>query len=155
MKLALKQHQTIDKTQMALTEAGRKPWWDVLIHLICIIQSLAERNLALRGSIDKLHHPDNGIILKEFELLAKFDPVMENHLSRIPDGETHTHYLGKHIQNELIQVSSGKILEAIVTAIKQSKYYSIILGCTPDISHLEQMAVILRNVSLKPESTIH
>nr|XP_055051180.1 zinc finger MYM-type protein 1-like [Misgurnus anguillicaudatus] len=154
LDVRLKQGQTIDKTQMALMDAERKRWREVLTCLICIIQSLAERNLALRGSSDKLHHHDNGNFLKEVELIAKFYPVMENHLNRIQDAETHTHYLGKHIQNELIQVISGKILEAIVADIKQSKYFSIILDCTSDISHLEQMSIILRTVSLKGEPVI-
>lgn len=63
---------------------------------------------------------------------------METHLSKIKDGETHAHYLGQHTQNELIQIVSDKILEAIVTQVRDSKYLYIILDCTPDISHQEQ-----------------
>lgn len=38
-----------------------------------------------------------------------------------------------------------------------SRYYSIILDCTPDISHQEQMSVILRTVTLEdtPEGKEH
>ena len=60
-----------------------------------------------------------------------------------------THIIwGKRIQNELIDCISLKILETIVEEVKTSKYFSIILDCTPDLSHKEQLSVILRIVSL-------
>ncbi|MBN3303334.1 PSD13 ATPase, partial [Amia calva] len=117
LDLRLSWGQTLDQIQMTNLEAERKRWRDVLTHLISITQPLAERNLAFRGSTDKLFQPDNGNFLKDVELLAKFDPVMENHLSKIKDGETHAHYLGKRTQNELIQIVSDKIPEAIVTQV--------------------------------------
>lgn len=130
---------------MSLLEAERKRWRNVLARLLAITQSLAERNLAFRGSSDKLDQPDNGHFLKEVELLAKFNPVMENHVSKVKDGDAHTHYLGKGTQNEFIQIVSENILDAIVNQIKKSKYFSIILDCTPDINHLEQMSIIVRS----------
>lgn len=103
---------------------------------MAIIQSLAERNMAFRGSTDTLHKPENGNFVKEVELMAKFDPVMKQHVSRLESGAgSHVHYLGKTIQNELIDSISSKIIEHIVTKIKISKYFSIILDCTPDLSH--------------------
>ena len=109
---------------------------------------MAERNLAFRGSVDTLHQDNNGNILKEVELVAKFDPVLKEHVRRIDSGAQHTTYLGKTIQNELTGCISDKILEKMVAEIKESKYYAIILDSTPDISHKEQMSVILCTVSL-------
>ena len=40
------------------------------------------------------------------------------------------------------------VLNAIVEEIKQALYYSIIVGGTPDVSHTEQIAFILRYVNL-------
>lgn len=74
---------TIDKQEMALAEAERKGWRDVLHLLVAIIQSLAERNMALRESTDTLNKPDYGSFLKEVELIAKFDSVMKQHFSRV------------------------------------------------------------------------
>lgn len=48
-------------------------------------------------------------------------------------------------------------MERIVAEIKLSKYYAIILDCTPDISHQEQMSVVMRTVKLgeQPEIKDH
>lgn len=70
------------------------------------------------------------------------------------DGSTHTHYLGKDIQNELLNLISSQLTKEIVAKIHNAKYFSIILDCTPDISHLEQMSIILRIVELQPETEI-
>jgi len=76
-------------TEMGLLEAEKNHWRDVLIRLISIIQSLAERNLALRGSVDTLHKVNNGNFLKGVELMAKFDPVLKDHIRRIDSGMQH------------------------------------------------------------------
>ena len=141
--------QTIDKVEMALIEAERRRWREVLTRLVAIIQSLAERNIALRGTTDTLHQPNNGNFLKEVELMAKFDPVLKQHVSEVERGANHKSYLGKNIQNELIDCIGGKIVEAMVKEITESKYFSIILDCTPDLSHKEQLSVIIRLVAVE------
>lgn len=50
-----------------------------------------------------------------------------------------------------VLVNKHKILEKILEEIKTSKYFSIILDCTPDLSHKEQLSVIVRIVSLVEE----
>ncbi|KAK0141005.1 hypothetical protein N1851_021993 [Merluccius polli] len=94
LELRLRKGKTIDQQELTLLEEERKRWRNVLTRLISIIL----------GSSQHLYEPDNGNFLKEVELLAKFDPVMENHLARIKDESTHTHYLWQRIQNELIQI---------------------------------------------------
>ncbi|XP_071060220.1 zinc finger MYM-type protein 1-like [Pseudochaenichthys georgianus] len=90
--------------------------------------------------------------------MAKFDPVRKQHVGRVESGAgSHTHYMGKRIQNELIDSISSKILDTIVEEIKRCKYFSIILDYTPDLSHKEQLSVIVRIVSLedKPQVKEH
>ena len=64
LDLRLRRGQTLDQIQITILEAERKRWWDVLTCLISTTQSLAERNLAFRGSSEKLFQPDNGNFLK-------------------------------------------------------------------------------------------
>jgi hypothetical protein len=105
------------------------------------------------GECIKLYSSNNGNFLKFIEFLSKFDPVMKEHIRRISSQEIHCHYLGKDIQNEVIQLLANKIRFRIVTALKNAKYYSIILDCTPDINHTEQMTVIVRFVSTTENET--
>ena len=148
LEVRLAKGLTIDRQEMALLQAERNRWREVLTRLVAIVQSLAERNMAFRGNTNTLHKPDNGNFLKQVELMAKFDPVMMQHVRRVEnDADNHPHYLGNKIQNELIDCISTKILEQIVEEIKTCKYFSIILDCTPDMSHKEQLSVIVRIVT--------
>lgn len=158
LSVRLKSGTTIDKQEMALLEAERVRWRVVLTRLTAIVQSLAIRNLALRGHTETLFTPSNGNFLKEVELMGRFDPIMKDHLNRVERGTaSHNSYLGHHVQNELIDLLSSKIISAIVDDIKQAKFFSIILDCTPDISHTEQLSVVITVVSLmeKPHIREH
>lgn len=154
LDMRLKKNKAIDHQELALLEVKKKRWRDVLTRLLAVTLSLASRNLSFRGSSQRLYEPDNGNFLKEVELLAEFDPVIDNHLSKIKEENTRVHYLGQQIQNELIDIISTKTLQTMVEHIQTAKYFSIILDCTPDISHKEQMSVMVRIVCLNPKPEI-
>ncbi|XP_039866244.1 zinc finger MYM-type protein 1-like [Simochromis diagramma] len=150
----LKKSMAIDQQELTLLEAERKKWREILKRLLSITLSLASRNLSFRGSSDCLYEPDNGNFLKEVELMATYDLVMANHLANIKDEGSHTHYLSPETQNELIQIISSETFRAIVKQIQLAKYFSIILDCTPDVSHTEQMSVIVRIVCFQAQPDI-
>lgn len=91
--------RTTDETEMVLLEAEKNHWRDVLTRLISIIQSLAVRNLAHRGSGNTLHQDNNGKFLKEVELITKFDPVFK----RSHEWSTACHILGENNLDNLCQ----------------------------------------------------
>jgi len=53
--------------------------------------------------------------------------------------------------NELNFLTAKKVEKANVRQLKLAKYFPIILDCTPDVSHHEQMSVILRYVQFDRE----
>lgn len=138
---------TIDKQSQKLINSEKARWHSVFQRLMAIVQFLSEHNMAFRGSVDKLHKAHNGNFLGLVELLAKFDPILQEHIRRIQTDEIHDHYLGKRIQNELISLMGNKVREIIVGRVKSAKYFSVILDCTPDQSHQEQMSLTIRYVS--------
>ena len=86
--------------------------------------------MAFRGKNKKIYQENNEIFLSIIEIIAKFDPVMQEHVQRIKHGAIHNHYLGHNMQNEVIQLLTIEIKSKIIKKIKEAKYFSIILDCT-------------------------
>ena len=146
--VALKRDNTLNAQQQRIFDAEVLHWRNVLERLVACVNYLAKHNMTFRRSSDVIYTKNNGNFLGLVEFIAKFDPVMQEHVRRIRSDEIHDHYLGKDIQNELIDLLSSSVLKKILDMIKLAKYYSIILDCTPDVSHKEQMSVTIRCVHI-------
>lgn len=111
------------------------------------VQFLAQQSLAFRGHTRNLYDKNNGNFLKLIEMLAKFDPVMADHVNRATT-TTKRQYLSYRIQNELIECLASNVKESIINAVLESKYYAIMVDCTSDLSRVEQMSIILCYITL-------
>lgn len=128
-------------------EMEKKYWCNVLKRVIETIKFLAERGLAFRGNDETLGSPTNGNFLGILETIAKFDPFLSTHIERYGGkGSGNTTYLSKTICEELIQIMGQNLESKIITEVKKAKYFSISVDSTPDISHVDQLTVILRYV---------
>jgi hypothetical protein len=152
LRSRLQTDQAIDKTAQRQLEKEKDHWRKVLFRIVGIVKFLAKHNLAFRGSNSKLYDDSNGNFLGLVEMLAEFDPVIQEHVRRITNEETEVHYLGPRIQNELIHMLATAMKSEIIKKIKSAKYFSVILDCTPDASHQEQMSIIIRYVDLSSGS---
>lgn len=114
----------------------------------CMYIYLAGQNDSFRGKNCTIYSKHNEKFLKLIETIASFDNPMGERLRRIKNQEIHQHYMGPRIQTELINLIGNKIRMEIISRIKNAKYYTIMLDTTPDISHKEQLTLIIRIVHI-------
>lgn len=114
---------------------------------------MASRGLAFRGSEDRLGSKHNGNYLGLLELLAEYDPCLKSHIDKYGNkGRGSISYLGKNICNEFVEILARSVMEEIVKQVKESKYFSISVDSTPDVTHTDQLTLIIRYYLLgKPQ----
>ena len=82
-------------------------------------------------------------------LLAKYDPVLREHLVKVKLGKNIvTSYLSPEVQNEFVSILAQQVRKKIIAQVKKSKYFCIIFDSTPDISHKDQLSEVLRYVNM-------
>lgn len=150
LETRLQKLQTIDKKEQDIVAKEIKKWQEILIRMFDIIRFLAKQNLALRGHIENDTGTNRGNFLELVNLIAKYDPVLREHLVRSKmSGKISITYMSPQIQNEFISILGNKVRQHIIEQIKKAKYYSIIFDSTPDLSHKDQTSQVLRYVVIE------
>ena len=120
-------------------------WEHVFRRVIAVIRTLAERGLAFRGTEERFGSLQNGNFLGLLELISQFDPFLAGHISKYGNsGKGNPSYLSKTTCEELIQLMAQKVHALIVDEVKSSRYFSLSVDSTPDLSHIDQLSVVLR-----------
>ncbi|XP_013788300.1 zinc finger protein 862-like [Limulus polyphemus] len=74
-------------------------------------------------------------------------PFLEEHLKVYRNaGKGNPSYLSAYICEEFIEIIGQQVFCAILEEIKESKYYSIRVDSTPDISHIDQLTFTNRYI---------
>jgi len=123
----------------------------LLRRLFDVTLFLAERGLAFRGDSDKIGDNNNGNFHGILELLAIYDPLLNEHLRSVRHSQEtgkklQVTYLSPQIQNEFIDICGSIIREHILKERGEAKYFSLIVDATPDSAHIEQTAFLIRYV---------
>lgn len=138
------QNKTIDSQLETQINKEALFWKNVLTRLIKIILFLTAGNTGLRGNEGSTkQHLSEGNFMRTVKLLADFDPILSKLLN---DEKYKIKYLSWQIQNEIIQLLSTEVCKIIVNEVKTSKFYSLIVDSTQDITKIDQLSVILRYV---------
>lgn len=123
-------------------------WRDVLKRTVAAVQFLAQRGLAIFGENEIIGNGHNGNFLGIMELIAKFDIFLKEHLNNYGNvGSGKTNYISSYTVREIIILMGDKVLKHIIEEIKNSKYFGMIVDSTPDITHIDQLAIVLRYVN--------
>lgn len=152
----LKLNQTIDHARQRIMEKEQRKWRDILHRLLAVTLFLAKQNLPFRGHRENEQSQNKGIFLELIEFLSNYDPVLKEHLTQVRQSaepcnrsRAMTSYLSPGTQNEFISFLGAAVKENVLQDIKQAKYYGLLLDSTPDVSHVDQMCLIIRYVHIE------
>lgn len=124
----------------------------ILERILDVTLFLALRNLPFRGSTETLGDVRTGHFLGTVELVAKYDPLLNDHPRKVKEKRPSTrvtHYLSQESQNEFIELCGDRVLKEILKERECAIYYLLICDATPDVSHKEQNVILLRYVAQK------
>ncbi|KAL4153194.1 hypothetical protein QTP88_001027 [Uroleucon formosanum] len=149
----IKKDKSLSGILLKSINSDKEKWRELLKRLIKVTLFLAERGLAFRGDSEKIGESSNGNFLGILELLANYDPVLNEHLNKIrhfqeKGDRMQVHYLSHDIQSEFISLCAAEVTKKILEEREKARYYSVIVDATPDSAHVEQTVILIRYVNL-------
>ena len=137
---------TLSKVADEMSKREVSYWTSVLTRVTDVTLTLASCNLAFRGHREKIGAPNNGNFLSIIELLSRYDPVLNELLTK---RESKLTYLSYKIQNELIELLASAVHKNIIDDITNAQFFSVITDTTQDITKVDQLSQIFRYVDVE------
>lgn len=117
------------------------------LRVVAAIKFLSKNGLAFYGSTTKLFTKGNGNVLSSLEFLSEFDPFLAGHLQKYGNsGSGHVSYLSTAICSEFINLLAKEVTNFMTKELETAKYFAIIVDSTPNVSHIDQLTLIIRYV---------
>ena len=96
---------------------------------------------------------NRGNFVELLAFLAEFDPDLDRHLEKMNPRHT---YQSPDSQNQMVRNLAGQIRDEILRRVKKAKFWSILADESTDVSSIEQVALLVRYVSLEGgEAAVH
>ena len=138
-----------------LMNKEKNRWKEILQSVVAVIKFLSKQNLPFRGHREDSNSRNQGNFLETLKLLANYSTVINEHIFGTHlSKKVMTTYLSPTIQNKLIELLGKKVKDLILEEIKTAKYFSILLDSTPNVSHIDQMAFIVRYVKIDSNNEV-
>lgn len=145
----------IDSKLLEQNENEKMYWKNVLLRVFEVIKFISQRGLSIFGNNETVGSVQNGNFLGILELVSKFDPFLAEHLnSHANKGQGHVNYLSSSTVNDMIQIMADIVLKQIVSEIHESQYFGVIVDSTPDITHTDQLCIVIRYVESKTNEPV-
>lgn len=119
-------------------ETNRK----IVTILLDVARTLARQGIAFRRTEEQ-----DGNFVQFVQLLARYVPALEAWLNDSRYRPYKVTYLHKMSQNEFIELLSAEVREKILDEVLDSEFYSVMADTTPDASHSDKLAVVIRTIS--------
>lgn len=116
---------------------------------------LSQHSLSFRGHRKSRDERNKGNFKDLVILISKFSPELAVYINHLKTkGKSEINFMSWRRQNQLISSVAIFIKTNIRDEIKKAKYLSILIDTTFDSSKREQLAFIVRYVSLKERSPV-
>ena len=108
-----------------------------------------ERGLPIRGSNEIIGSGNNGNYLGILELISHFDSFLSQHIRQSANrGCGRSSNLSKTVCDEIVTIMGQKALGVIKQEIVKSRYFSISVDSTPDITRTDYLTIIICHVNM-------
>ena len=101
----------------------------------------ATQNIAQRGHDEGKDSNNKGNFLEALELVSHHDEIIRQ---RLEDGPRNAKYTHHSIQNAIVSIMAELILKEMQSEVLEGQYYALISDETKDLSHQEQISVVVR-----------
>lgn len=118
--------------------------------LINITLALAKNCLAFRGHCENINDLDknNGNFINFAKVMAKYSPYLASYISKLESSKKpELNFLSKFRQNQLISCCASYVKDTIKTEIRESRFFSVSMDSTFDLSRKEQISFIVRYIN--------
>jgi hypothetical protein len=136
------------KRQVEIGNQDRQQRREILPLLLDITNTLARLKLPFRGHNESVSSSNRGVFLEISSLVARWNKELADHLSKSSqNAKGYPSYTSPSSQNEMIETIAHLIKADIADEVKMSKFYSICLDTTKDLSKNDQLSFVVRYVS--------